>query len=294
MQISPKLVKYYKFMIIEVIGLIVLGAFVRAMDAGLACPDWPLCFGAVIPDFQIQVYLEFLHRVLAGIIAIACFYLNYKIIKNPKVSTSIKNICWLSWTILLAQIIMGGLTVTLQLDSYIVAAHLMLAMLFLMSLLWIYFYISDVQKNKVSVTTKLFSKLSFLVIFLQIFIGGLVASHYAALVCTEFPLCHGKIAPTFSGIIGLQVIHRLWAYLVTLVILGFCFYVYKNSKKYMNILGDAKLLALFTVIQVFIGISNIIFKTPPLLTITHSLFAVLLLMTSWRIIYKLNHSTSVH
>ena len=148
MIVSEKFLKYYKYMIIEVIGLIVLGALVRAMDAGLACPDWPQCFGDIIPDFQFQVYLEFLHRALAGLIAIACFILNIKLIRNKDIPIAIKNICWLSLTILCAQIIMGGLTVTLQLDRYVVATHLMLAMFFLLSLFWIYFYISKVEKVK--------------------------------------------------------------------------------------------------------------------------------------------------
>ncbi|MCP5116159.1 MAG: hypothetical protein GY953_35480, partial [bacterium] len=34
--------------------LIVLGALVRANGAGLACPDWPLCFGQVVPEFDLK------------------------------------------------------------------------------------------------------------------------------------------------------------------------------------------------------------------------------------------------
>lgn len=286
MIVSEKFLKYYKYMIIEVVGLIVLGAFVRAMDAGLACPDWPLCFGDIIPDFQLQVYLEFLHRALAGIIAIACFILHIKLIRNKKIPDSIKNICIVSLTVLMAQIIMGGLTVTLQLDSYVVATHLMLAMFFLLTLLWIYYYISGVKKIKAQAFTKIFSLVSFFVILIQILIGGLVASHYAALVCTDFPLCHGKFIPTFSGIIGLQVIHRLWAYLVTIVLIAFSIHILRNKKTLSEISTQAKLLSVFIIVQVIIGISNIIFHTPPLLTITHSLFAVLLLVTSWNIYYK--------
>ena len=36
--------------------LIVLGALVRANDAGLACPDWPLCFGELVPQLDVRVY----------------------------------------------------------------------------------------------------------------------------------------------------------------------------------------------------------------------------------------------
>ncbi len=288
MIVSEKFLKYYKYMIIEVIGLIVLGALVRAMDAGLACPDWPLCFGDIIPDFQFQVYLEFLHRALAGLIAIACFILNIKLIRNKNIPITIKNICWLSLGILCAQIVMGGLTVTLQLDRYVVATHLMLAMFFLISLFWIYFYISKVEKVKNVGTIKPLSVVTFFVILIQILIGGLVASHYAALVCTDFPLCHGKFIPTFSGIIGLQVIHRLWAYLVTVVVLGFSIYILKSSAVTKELKKLSKWLIIFIIIQVIIGICNVIFHTPPLLTISHSLFAVLLLITSWKVLYKVH------
>ena len=49
------------------LAVIALGVLTRAMDAGLACPDWPLCFGDVIPDYHPQVYLEFIHRNLGRI-----------------------------------------------------------------------------------------------------------------------------------------------------------------------------------------------------------------------------------
>ena len=45
--------------------LMTLGALVRAHDAGLACPDWPLCFGSFLPGRQmnVQVFLEWFHRL---------------------------------------------------------------------------------------------------------------------------------------------------------------------------------------------------------------------------------------
>ena len=45
--------------------LIVVGALVRANDAGLACPDWPLCHGKVVPTFDLKVGFEWGHRVFA-------------------------------------------------------------------------------------------------------------------------------------------------------------------------------------------------------------------------------------
>ena len=59
-------------------GLIVLGAFVRATDSGLSCPDWPTCYGhwvplpsdiAAVPGISYtygQVMAEWVHRLIAG------------------------------------------------------------------------------------------------------------------------------------------------------------------------------------------------------------------------------------
>ena len=50
--------------------LVVFGALVRAHGAGLACPDWPLCFGELIPEFDLQVAFEWGHRVMAGALSV--------------------------------------------------------------------------------------------------------------------------------------------------------------------------------------------------------------------------------
>ena len=52
-------------------ALIVLGALVRAHAAGLACPDWPLCFGELVPRFDLKVAFEWGHRVTAGVVSLA-------------------------------------------------------------------------------------------------------------------------------------------------------------------------------------------------------------------------------
>src|SRR5262245_11842889 len=56
--------------VVLMFGLIVLGSIVRTTGSGLACPDWPLCHGRLIPPLQFNVLVEWFHRLLALIVGL--------------------------------------------------------------------------------------------------------------------------------------------------------------------------------------------------------------------------------
>ena len=271
--------------------LISLGGAVRAMNAGLACPDWPLCFGKVIPDFQIQVYYEFIHRVLAGIVAILTFGLCIFLFKI-NAPRNVKHTSLFGIGILLAQIVLGGLTVLKLLHFSVVTAHLMFGLAFLCSLLWMYFQLFD-ESNKLSdPTPKSFHGVLMIVmsmLIIQIFIGGLVSTNYAGLVCEGFPLCNGELIPSLSGLVGLQVKHRLWGYVTALAIFSFVNVIWKNkNQKWMSpqIPKYGLWLGIMIIVQIGVGAMNVLFKIPPIITIIHLAIAAALLGIMLKILYK--------
>ncbi|NJO94394.1 MAG: heme A synthase, partial [Hydrococcus sp. RM1_1_31] len=114
--------------------LMAVGSATRVMNAGLACPDWPWCYGQLIPSQQmnLQVFLEWFHRLdaaLIGIGAIALVALSWWYRHDLP--------SWLPWAstfalgLIVFQGVLGGLTVTQLLRFDIVTAHLGTAMLFL-------------------------------------------------------------------------------------------------------------------------------------------------------------------
>lgn len=292
-------------LVIEVFLLICLGGAVRLMNAGLACPDWPLCFGDFIPDYHPQVYLEFIHRAMAGIISITTGVLIVFLFRASQVTVATKRIALGAVLLLLTQIVFGGLTVLLALHANVVAAHLTMGIGFFLLLLWIYLslrrqaeagelgpayaqkYAAGANPSKsptdASVKTTEIPAKSFVIptkikrwcIFLtaavygQVILGGLVASHYASLVCIDFPKCQGEWFPTFSGIIGLHVIHRLGAYTVTALILANRFSVKRSNETNPRMKKLAGLMLMFVLIQVCIGIANVLLLTPPLIAVAH-------------------------
>lgn len=284
---NDKILKHLKVLLIMVFILIPLGASVRAMNAGLACPDWPLCFGDIIPDYHPQVYLEFIHRALAGIVGIYFFNISYFIFKAERISSATKKVTVFAVILLIAQIIMGALTVTLHLDEYIVAGHLSMGTAFFATLVWLYTSIRYQSKVLASKKLKVFSGFAFLAVYIQIILGGLVASHYAALACTDFPLCHGQWIPTLSGVTGLHVIHRLGAYTLT-VILGIYIYLLLKDKAEQWFTKFAVYIGILISVQLAIGIANVLLYRPPLITVLHLAFGTALLGVASHLYRRLN------
>ena len=103
--------------------LIPYGAFVRLKNAGLSCPDWPLCYGQLLPPAGYEIALETGHRfvaVLLGLliitIAIASFI--------QRSNIQIRGLALFSLVLVCIQGLIGALTVTMTLWPPIVTLHL--------------------------------------------------------------------------------------------------------------------------------------------------------------------------
>lgn len=64
-------------LVVALVALVVIGGATRVMQAGLACPDWPLCYGSLLPGGQLnlQVFLEWFHRLDAFVVGVALLVL---------------------------------------------------------------------------------------------------------------------------------------------------------------------------------------------------------------------------
>jgi cytochrome c oxidase assembly protein subunit 15 len=170
-----------------------IGSATRVMNAGLACPDWPLCYGSVLPTEQmnLQVFLEWFHRLVASTVGFATIILFgagwYYRQSLPK---------WLPWatsgslSLVIFQGILGGLTVTQLLRFDIVTAHLGTGLLFFSSLLAISTSLGNYQLNNdrdsnfdVSPKIAWLGLAAAVLVYLQSILGALVASQWALHQC---------------------------------------------------------------------------------------------------------------
>lgn len=269
--------------------LMILGAAVRAMDAGLACPDWPLCFGQSVPEFHLGVYFEFIHRALAGLVFIVFAILTIQVFKATPRGHVLRVQSLFGLLILISQVIMGGLTVLKLLQSQIVTTHLALATVFFGNLV-----IMKKRAEKQLQYKHAFIKLPAVfvipsvVVFCQILLGGWVATTYSGKVCLDFPTCAGEYFPTFEGPLGIQVIHRLGAYTTAIVVSVFAVWAFRKFRYYKS---TSVYIFLMVFAQILIGILNLKFFIPVWLTVLHSAGALLLFRLSLNYLFGTRQKT---
>ncbi|MGD0587278.1 MAG: COX15/CtaA family protein [Thermoplasmata archaeon] len=108
---------------------ILLGGNVMASDSGLACPDWPSCFGNgnFLPAFQGGVALEWSHRVMAFFLSTAILVLALLGIAYERQRKVLLRIALVALGLVVTEALLGGLVVQSQLSSTLVLVHLAIA-----------------------------------------------------------------------------------------------------------------------------------------------------------------------
>ncbi|TAE60515.1 MAG: heme A synthase [Nostocales cyanobacterium] len=166
--------------------LMAIGSATRVMNAGLACPDWPLCYGELVPAKQmnLQVFLEWFHRLDAALIGLSAIALAGLSWWYRRVLPG-----WLPWAgtfalfLIVFQGVLGGFTVTELLRFDIVTAHLGTALLFFTTLLVIGTALTPYQGTGTVGKLPWLGLIAAILVYLQSLLGALVGSRWALHQC---------------------------------------------------------------------------------------------------------------
>ncbi len=299
------------YLIILSLFTMILGPLVRAENAGLACPDWPLCNGQFIPEMNYQIFLEWLHRIVAFVLGI--FFVSWIGIglSNRMFRKSHLQIIILATFLLILQITLGALTVTELLDAYIVSSHLLNALLFLSTLVYSWRKIKENHftkkkhppidyiftffrlKNYTILYIHLMSCIVLGMVFIQIFLGARVSTNEAGRVCNTFPACYeetiidssGNIQhipeffPKMIGNIEKHMTHRFMAYFLFGTILILLIMAIRYSWP-THLLYNIWLLFGLISTQIVVGALNVVLHIPVTITLLHSCLAFVTYLTA--------------
>ena len=294
--------------------VVTLGALTRLLDAGLGCPDWPGCYGQIIPPDVAELpiieegkaWMEMIHRYVATALGFIILVLAVAIQSTFNISKKIK---WLSRFLLVLVIVQGifGMwTVTLKLLPQVVTIHLLGGMAILATtFLLILMRRTNQEDTGPSSKPKVLSLVVLVLLSGQIALGGWTSSTYSGLACTDFPTCNGQMVPPLNmeqafqltefsdrnyegGLLDsearvtIQYTHRILALVLLLAIVALFFRLRKTElfKTRANILLG------LTVLQIVIGISTAMLMLPLSLALLHNTGAALLLLAVVYIIYS--------
>lgn len=107
--------------------LIVVGGLVSSTGSGLACPDWPLCHGQIVPVFTSSVLIEYLHRLWTIVVTVSVISTVVFAWKKYRWPHKVTAFAVLTLILLFSQVMLGMVTVRSGTEPLVVTAHLALA-----------------------------------------------------------------------------------------------------------------------------------------------------------------------
>ncbi|EGU33756.1 putative cytochrome c oxidase assembly protein [Vibrio ichthyoenteri ATCC 700023] len=311
-------------------AVILLGAYTRLADAGLGCPDWPGCYGQLsVPSSEIELaqanslfptetveadkaWLEMIHRYFAGSLGLLVFAISVVALVQNRVGRLLPILVTL---VVVFQALLGMWTVTMKLMPLVVMGHLLGGFTLFCLLALLYWRVSEKQRllpqQGIHTSLKLTAISGLVLLVLQIALGGWTSSNYAALMCTELPICQGQWRDyldfdtafqliqkpqdsyefgtlDYGARMTIHIVHRFGAMIVTAALLALIWQLFKQPHyRYQQQAGS---LALLLSLQVVLGISNVVFSLPIAVAVAHNLGAALLLLNVLYINHLLWHS----
>src|SRR5438094_5769307 len=127
---NPWLARYAAFVALATFLLIIAGALVTSNDAGLSVPDWPTSFGSFrMPRMVGGVKFEHGHRMIAGTVAILTILLALWLWRSEP-RAWVRKLGGVAVLVIIAQAVLGGITVLFFLPVTISVSHACLGQIF--------------------------------------------------------------------------------------------------------------------------------------------------------------------
>jgi len=237
--------------------LVTIGVFVRAFDAGLGCPDWPFCYGQVLPPLDdAKAWYEWIHRFVAaalgvmvlGIVVLA--FVDYR----RQLTVVLPSVGALG--LVLFQAWLGRETVRLGNSGESVTAHLAAAMALLGLLVFIFVrtrfpaHIGGPGKSQRFTLLAAFGAAS---VFALLLFGAHVTATDSALIYPDWPLMGGSLFPPLTELSTPHVLHRWIAVVVGLIVAAVALVALRTQRSHPALVRLAVLAAVLYAIQAVVG-----------------------------------------
>jgi heme o synthase len=256
--------------------LIAVGGLVRATDSGLGCPDWPRCFGKLVPPAELHAWIEHSHRLVASVVMVLVAWLvvaawrtgQDKVVRRAAVAALV---------MVLAQALIGAFVVWWKLRADSVTLHLATALALVALLIYIGFrarYPSG-DRTRRQGQDRGFVRLAGAgagLLYLQMLVGSTVTGHQAGLA---YPL--SVLLPDLGpSVARIQLAHRALAMVVGALVLAIWVVARRTQRAHPTVTRLAGYAAGLVAVQIGLGLANVANRLSALTVVPHLAVGALL------------------
>jgi cytochrome c oxidase assembly protein subunit 15 len=293
--------------------LIIAGGLVTSTGSGLAVPDWPLSYGKLMPEMVGGIVYEHSHRMVAAFVGLLTVVLALWIWRGEQ-RKWVRVLSAVALTAVVAQGLLGGLTVLFLLPTGVSVGHAALAQTFfcivvtvaLVTSRWWIEEHSRVGDEKIRPSTFILCCAATLAVYSQLIIGALMRHTHSGLAIPDFPLSYGQILPSLSpesmaayndqlihsnvrlaaegpitsSQIIIHLLHRFWALVVAVLVIWASLRVRRRFSHSTRFRSFSHLLIVLLLVQVALGGLSVLSLKSVIIATAHVATGALLLASS--------------
>jgi cytochrome c oxidase assembly protein subunit 15 len=281
--------RFATFVAGSTVVLLLAGSLVTSTDSGLAVPDWPTTYGWNMFTFPPSkwvggIFYEHGHRLIASGVGFLTIVLAAWLWRSDP-RRWMKRLGASALAAVIAQGVLGGITVLFFLPAPVSTAHAALAQIFFCMTIAIALFTSPgwlrahdavddrVLRRMATTTTAL--------VYVQILVGAAMRHTDAGLAIPDFPSMFGRVIPDhWNQGIAVHFAHRIGAAIVTFAALATAWHIWYHHRRRPRLATPAALIVLLVGTQVTLGALTVVTELNVWINSVHLVCGALVLATS--------------
>ena len=267
--------------------LLAAGGLVTSTGSGLAVPDWPLSFGTVFPAMTGGVLFEHGHRLVAAAVGLMTVVLAAWFGRRER-RAWVRRLACVAIAAVVAQGLLGGLTVLLRLPPSVSVLHACLAQGFFCVVVVLALATTRGFTDRAPARFEhdgppplwALGAAATGLVYGQLILGAVMRHTGAALAIPDVPLAFGRLVPPILSFeIAVHFAHRVGALLVAAAVLGLSGRVLRRHRARPELVRPALLAVVLVAVQIGLGAAAVLTRLAVLPATAHVVVGALILAT---------------
>ena len=260
MTVSPAFRRLVELTFVAAFLAAAWGGVVRVSGSGLGCPDWPLCHGTFLPQFDAPTFIEWFHRLIAIVSGLTLAATALWTLVRYRGRNQVCVLVFIAVPLYWLQAILGAVTVLLELPHTWITAHLANAELLLAALTVLVVLLrrpgalGDAAGRPVASWSWL-PPAAAVATFVLMLSGAYVRGADATTACGTWPFCESGLLPAADAPL-IHMLHRYVAALGGIVILAAAVAGWRHRREIPGVGAASALVGALFAIQVVAGAAN--------------------------------------